>query len=104
MQIKLRKFGAILISRQLGKEAFLAFSPTLRKAAAKEKIELDFEGVMSFSPSWAEEFLRPLSNKYKKRLVLKNTDNISVKTTLEFLERNVGLKFNIVKIEGKNQS
>ena len=104
MQIKLRKFGATLTSRQLGKEAFLAFSPTLRKVAAKEKIELDFEGVVTFSPSWAEEFLRPLLDKYEKRLVLKNTDNISVKTTLNFLERNVGLKFNMVKTENKNQS
>ena len=104
MQIKLKKFGTTLTSRQLGKEAFLAFSPTLKKTEAKEKVELDFEGVVTLSPSWAEEFLQPLLDKYGKRLALKNTNNISVKTTLNFLERNVGLKFNMVKTENKNQS
>jgi len=99
MKIELKKFGTTLISRQLGKEAFLAFSPTLRKASAKENLELDFEGVITFSPSWAEEFLRPLVEKYKKRLTLKNTDNVSVKSTLAFLEKIAYLKFNIVRKE-----
>lgn len=97
MQIKLKKFGTTLTSRQLGKEAFLAFRPTLKTISEKEKLELDFEGVVTFSPSWADEFLRPLFKKYKKRLILKNTDNVSVKSTLEFLEKITGLRFNILK-------
>lgn len=100
MKIKLKKFGTTLTSRQFGKEAFLAFRPTLKTISGKESLEIDFEGVVTFSPSWAEEFLRPLLRKYKKRLVLKNTDNISVKTTLEFLEKVTGLRFNISNGQG----
>lgn len=95
MKIKLEKFGTTLSSRQLGKEAFLAFRPNLNKVSKKEKVEIYFSGVITFSPSWADEFLRPLANKYKKRLILENTGNISVKTTLAFLEEVNGLKFNI---------
>lgn len=95
MQIKLKKFGTTLTSRQFGKEALLAFRPTLNKISNKEEIEIDFEGVITFSPSWADEFLYPLFKKYGKRMILRNTDNVSVQDTLEFLEEVHGLKFNI---------
>lgn len=93
MTIKLKKFGTTLTSRQFGKEALLAFGPTLNKISNKEKLEIDFKGVITFSPSWADEFLRPLFKKYGKRMILKNTDNVSVRDTLEFLEEVHGFKF-----------
>lgn len=91
----LKKFGETLTSRQLGKEAILAFQSSLQDLSTQEIIVVDFEGVGAFSPSWADEFLSPLVKKYKKRFLLKSTDNISVKRTLGFLERINNYKFNI---------
>jgi lysophospholipid acyltransferase (LPLAT)-like uncharacterized protein len=85
MIIELKKFGTTLISRQTGREAFSAFNPILNNLKDNENIEIDFDGVITFSPSWGDEFLTPLLDKYGPRLVLKNTDNPSVKATLEML-------------------
>jgi len=94
MKLNLKKFGTILTSRQLGKEALLAFQPNLREISSKEDLEVDFKGISSLSPSWADEFLRPLFVKYKNRLILKNIDNLSVKETLSFLEKIGSFEFN----------
>lgn len=87
MKIYLKKFGTTLISRQNGREAFAALQSQLSALKESEKLELDFEGVITFSPSWGDEFLSPLLKQYGLRLVLINTDNLSVKATLEFLEK-----------------
>jgi len=86
MIIKIKKFGTTLISRQAGKEAFLAFQPALANVKAKEKVEVDFEGVLTFTPSWGDEFLSPLFKRFSEQLVFKNTNNLSVKATLELLQ------------------
>jgi len=87
MRIFLKKFGTTLISRPAGKEAFLVIQPELKGIPEDEKIEIDFEGVAVFTPSWADEFITPLSDQYKERIVLANTENPSVKATLETLEK-----------------
>lgn len=97
MTIYLKKFGAILTSRQSGNEAFAAFEPSLNEINTNEKIIIDFEGVDVFAPSWADEFLTLLINKYKNELSFKNTDNISVQETLKFLEKIHNYKFIIEK-------
>ena len=94
MKINLKKFGTILTSRQLGKEAILALQVNLKNLSKNEKLEIDFEGVVSLSPSWADEFFRPLFKKYGDRLILKNTDNVSVKATMSFLEEIGSFKLN----------
>lgn len=86
MQIFLQKFGTTLTSRQLGKEAYAAFRPRLTELAKDENIEVDFEGVNTFSPSWGDEFLRPLIETYGKKVTLTHTQNASVKATLSLLE------------------
>ena len=87
MKIILKKFGTTLTSRQLGKEAFAALRSQLTELNDNEKLEIDFDGVNTFSPSWGDEFLTPLINKYGKALVLINTQqNLSVKLTLSLLE------------------
>lgn len=96
MIIELKKFGTTLISRQTGKEAFLAFQPALQNVKDGEMVKIDFAGVLTFSPSWGDEFLTPLLERYGERLVLKNTDNPSVKVTLEMLEESLNKKFKIV--------
>ncbi len=97
MIIELKKIGTTLISRQTGKEAFLAIQPVLKNSKRGEIIEVDFKGVSTFSPSWGDEFLTPLLNKYGKKLILKNTNNPSVKITLEILQESLNKKFDIEK-------
>lgn len=97
MTIELKKFGEILVSRQDGREAFAAFRPTLIQVKDDEEIEVDFSGVMVFSPSWGDEFLRQLFEMFGyNRVVFKNTANASVQETLSFLEKLKGEKFRIV--------
>jgi len=99
MIIKLEKFGTTLLSRQAGKEAALACRTLLRNVKKNEKIEVNFENVSTFSPSWGDEFLTPLLNKYKDRLILKITNNLSVASTIEMLEIIHKKKFKIKKIK-----
>ena len=86
MRIELKKFGTTLISRQSGKEAFSAFQSTIVGIAKDENVEIDFDGVVTFSPSWGDEFLTPLLNQFGDRLVLFPTNNPSVKITIKLLE------------------
>jgi len=86
MIIQFKKFGTILNSRPSGKEAYLAFKPTLLQKEKGERIIVDFEGVDVLSPSWADEFLSPLIDENEKNIKLKNTSNASVQATLEILE------------------
>lgn len=87
MKIEIKKFGTTLVSRQNGREAFAALQPQLTALSENEDLELDFEGVITFSPSWGDEFLSPLVKQYGSRLILMNTGNPSVKATLELLEK-----------------
>lgn len=97
MIIQLKKFGTTLISRQNGKESLAAFEPVLREMAENEKVEIDFAGVITFTPSWGDEFLTPLQKRYGKNLTLQNTDNSSVQATLQLLEEINKEKFEITK-------
>ncbi len=92
MIIYLKKFGTTLTGRQFGKESFSAFLPSLRNIKKDETVEVDFEGVVTFTPSWGDEFLSPLFDKFKNRLILKNTENPSVQATLKLLEKIHGKK------------
>ena len=86
MRIELKKFGTTLISRQAGNEALKAFQSILRDIKPDEVIEIDFSGVLTFSPSWGDEFLSPLMDQLGDRLVLVESDNLSVQATLKLLE------------------
>jgi len=93
MIIYLKKFGSTLNSRQFGREALAAFKPSLKEIKKDEKVVIDFEGVVTFTPSWGDEFLGFLLKEYKDKLVLKNTDNPSVKASLEILEKIYKVEF-----------
>ncbi len=95
MIIELKKFGTTLISRQRGKEASSASQYLFENIKQDEIIEVDFTDILTFSPSWGDEFLTPLLSKYGDRLVLKNTKNPSVKATLEILQTVIEKQFNI---------
>jgi len=88
MIIVLKKFGTTLVSRPSGKEAWLAFQPNLKNTSDSEEIVVDFTDVLVLTPSWADEFLTPLRSRFKDKVRLFNTDNSSVKATLEILDKN----------------
>ena len=86
MQIKLIKFGDLLTSREDGREALAAIRPELSALGKTDKIEIDFDGVKTFTPSWGDEFITKLISEYGERVSLKNTGNASVQATLDILE------------------
>lgn len=86
MTIAVKKFGTTLVSRPSGKEAWLAFQPTLENVSDTEEVLVDFKEVLVLTPSWADEFLTPLRTRFGERVKLINTENASVKATLDILD------------------
>ncbi len=84
MRIELKKFGDVLTSRPAGREAFAAIRPTLDPGT--KEIQIDFTGVLSLSPSWADEFFRALKELYGEHIIYLPSDNPSVKATLAILQ------------------
>jgi hypothetical protein len=95
MKLDLAKFGTTLISRELGSEAFKALQTTLLQISDKETLEIDFSGVLTLSPSWADEFLTPLVDLLGNRLILLINDNLSVQATIKILQESNKKKFEI---------
>lgn len=95
MKLQLEKFGKTLISRELGSEALKAFQSTLRELSKDEELEIDFFGVLTLSPSWADEFLSPLLNQLGDKLILLPSDNLSVHATLKILQEANKRPFNL---------
>ena len=86
MRIKLKSYGAILTSRPAGREAALAMKANTRPAAG-EKIELDFDGVLSVGPSWLDEVLSALRRDYgRDRVICLPTKNLSVIESLKVID------------------
>ena len=92
MIIELKKFGEVLTSRPAGREAYLAMEAyTLKGSSGNEPIEIDFSGVKVLAPSWADEVITKIAEKFKNVKLL-NTENSSVQATLETLRKYSGLK------------
>jgi hypothetical protein len=95
MIVDIKKFGDVLLSRPLGKEALAAFLPNLNKVSEQEKIYINFDGIDVFSPSWGDEFLTPLLKRFGDNLILKKSSNVSVQAVIDILEETNEIKFNI---------
>lgn len=84
MIIDMSSFGEMLMSRPAGREAFLGASAYLfSDIAENDTIILDFAKVKVLAPSWADEFISGLKNKYKVKLEYLNTTNPSVAASLK---------------------
>ncbi|MFA5158467.1 MAG: DUF4325 domain-containing protein [Patescibacteria group bacterium] len=85
--IYLKKFGTVLVSRPAGLEAFRAIRPTLD---AGQPVAIDFDNVLTVTPSWFDEFLTHLAEYFAGRVELLPTENASVRAMLPILakERN----------------
>lgn len=85
MKIRLSNYGEMLMSHPAGREAFLSAEAYLLSALkADEPIEVDFDGVDVLPPSWADEFITSLKEKYGTRVILLKSDNPSVIASLKF--------------------
>jgi len=85
VKIEIKKFGKILVSRPDGREAFSSAKAYIFPKEMKE-ITLDFDGVDVLAPSWADEFISGIKNNFKDiKIDFINTDNQSVKATLDIL-------------------
>jgi len=80
--IQLKKFGNVLVSRPLGQEAFNAIRPQLNPEVP---IQIDFDQVLTITPSWLDEFLTHLVDFNKGKVELLPTTNPSVLAALPVL-------------------
>jgi len=87
MTVKISNFGDILISRPAGREAFLMAKAYVFKEINNNEIILDFNDVKVLAPSWADEFITGIKTEYKNTLQYINTDNPSVKASLNIVLR-----------------
>ncbi len=94
MIIGLNQFGTMLTTRHNGREAYFAMQAIWDNIGVDEKIEVNFDGVGTLGPSWGDEFLTPLYNKFGDRLVLSHLDNPSVRVTLDTIEIANKIKLN----------
>lgn len=86
MRILAKTFGLILTSRPSGREAALAILHNLR-IPENEPVELDFEGVLSVSPSRLDEVLTALRQRLgRDRVVCLDRGNPSVTASLEVID------------------
>ena len=86
MRIELKRFGEILTSRPAGREAALAMK-AYQRLPGDEKVELDFEGVLSVGPSWLDEVLSGLRREFGRDCVVcLPTKNLSVIESLKVID------------------
>jgi hypothetical protein len=87
MKVEIKKFGEILTSRPAGREAGLAIKAYF-KPKSKERLELDFRGVLAVGPSWLDEVLTVLRKEYgKARVICLPSENASVIESLRIIEK-----------------
>jgi len=87
MVVKISNFGDVLMSRPAGREAFLMAKAYVFKEINNDEIILDFNDVKVLAPSWADEFITGIKREYKNTLQYINTDNPSVKASLNTVLR-----------------
>lgn len=81
------KFGTLLNSRPAAKEAFLRMVQMINGAGASEGIVLDLSGVEILTPSYADELLHNLRDKYgSEKITIESTETEAVRATLKALK------------------
>lgn len=77
--IQLKRFGTVLVSRPAGLEAFKAIRASIDPNIS---IQIDFDGVLTVTPSWFDEFLTHLAKYADGKVELLPTTNASVLAVL----------------------
>ena len=86
MVIQIKKFGKMLISRPAGKEAAAIILSSFKPSSDREPIDLDFTGVEVIAPSWLDEVLTALRDRYGKRVGCLASDNLSRQESLKVID------------------
>lgn len=74
MTIQISKFNTVLNGRPAAKEAALRIQQIVNGSAEKENVILDFTGVEVLTPSYADELLKALKDRYgSEKIEIKNT-------------------------------
>lgn len=73
--IQLKRFGTVLVSRPAGLEAFNAIRASIDPDMP---IQIDFDDVLTVTPSWFDEFLTQLAQYTDGKVELLPTTNVSV--------------------------
>ena len=83
MIVDMSSFGEMLMSRPAGREAIMGASAYIfDNVKVDDTISLDFKNVKMLAPSWADEFITGLKTKFDNQISFINTDNPSVKASL----------------------
>ena len=90
MKIEIRRYGDLLVSRPAGREALAAMLAYLPEIGPDEPIELDFEGVLVVAPSWLDEVLFGLRQRFGPRVRCLRSENSSLLKSLEVLQEDDG--------------
>ncbi|MBI2896520.1 MAG: STAS-like domain-containing protein [Deltaproteobacteria bacterium] len=85
MRIEIRKYGDLLVSRPAGREAAAAMLAYLPEVGPEEPIELDFDGVLVVAPSWLDEVLQGLRERFGDRVRCLASKNESLAASLAVL-------------------
>jgi len=84
MTIKMIKFGILLNSRPAGKEVALRMFQMINGFIDEKEIILDFAGVEILTPSFADELIHSLKDKYgeERKIKIENAETPTVKDTI----------------------
>ncbi|MFH1354219.1 MAG: hypothetical protein ABIH36_02930 [bacterium] len=80
--IQLKRFGTVLVSRPAGLEAFSAIRASIDPDIP---IQIDFNDVLTVTPSWFDEFLTQLAEYAGGKVELLPTTNASVLAILSVI-------------------
>ena len=87
MNVEMKNFGDMLMSRTSGREDFLkARAYLFCDLAPDDIIVLDFKDVNALAPGWADEFLTRIKENFNNKIEYINADSRAVSDTLNFLE------------------
>ncbi len=81
MTVQMFKFNTVLNGRLSAKEATSRIQQIVNGSAERENVVLDFTGVEVLTPSYADELLRTLKEKYgSEKVRIVNTSNAVAET------------------------
>lgn len=86
MRIGMKRYGEVLVTPKEGEEAFYSADENFFQALKEdESIILDFIKVRVLSPSWLDEFVTRIKEKYTNKIEFHNTENESVSLSIKIV-------------------
>ena len=86
MIIQMSKFNTVLNGRPAAKEAVLRIFQIVNGSADREDVVIDFVGVEVLTPSYADELLRSLRERYGTKKVKIINTSLSISETIKMVD------------------